>query len=126
MTPEAVYLKKQLRHHYRLFFTEEIYSISESLDFVTYEQALETREHKIVIPVDLSQELLDSEIYKVAFNNTEITLYNRIKNPNSAEWKALPNDQTPVWYQHISGTVIPAYDLFGNLFSLLSSSLLNP
>ncbi len=120
--PESEYLRGQLVNHARLFFTEEVALAftSDIIQFVPYADAAIIRGKQIVIPVDIPIPPVPSDPWKVDFNGAELTLWNRIPKPDDSHWRSIPNDSQPVWYQHATGTLIPAWNLFGNLFDLLT------
>jgi len=116
------YVRAQIINHARLFFNELAVKLlqSDTMRFVTYADALATRGQQIVIPIDLPIPPSPELPWQVPFNGTVLTLYNRVPYPDSGEWRAIPNDTAPAWYQHKSGTLIPAWNLFGNVFDLLT------
>jgi hypothetical protein len=123
MSPAAVnYLRTQIVNHGRLFFTESIAKLlqSDTITFLPYNEATAVRGHQIVIPIDIAIPPTPDPVWRVPFNSTELTLWNRLPRPEGNEWRALPNETSPVWYHHQSGTLIPAWNLFGNLFDLLT------
>ncbi len=121
-TPEADYLREQILNHTRLFFVPEIYDLLNSriVRFVPYEQAININEPIIVIPTDIKKSNQRIVPYSVPFNSIQLTLWNRVEKPSTGEWRAVPNESAPLWYQKTTGTVIPAWNLFGNLFDLLT------
>ena len=122
-TSRIEYIRNQLNNHIRLFFSKSITEIFNDsfLKFLPYKEAIRIREKLIVIPVDTESKIVPTDIYHVNFNNTKLTLWNRMQKPSGEGWKAIPNDSTPLWYQHDSGTLMPAWNVFGNLFNLLTA-----
>ncbi len=120
--PESEYLRGQLLQHSRRFFAEEATSAleSETVQFLPYADASSTRGKQIAIPVDVPIPPSPTDPWKVDFNGTVLTLWNRIPKPDDPHWRAIPHDSQPVWYQHASGALIPAWNLFSNLFDLLT------
>lgn len=120
--PEVEYIKNQITNHISLFFNFEVKELLNSgiIRFVPYEEAITVQERVIVIPFDIPISDAQEDSYKVKFNNTELTLWNRIMPPSDKEWKPIPDESAPLWYQNRHGTLIPAWNLFGNLFHLLT------
>ncbi len=121
-TKHTEYLWHQMRDHAERFFVS---AAAEQLDsdlvsFLPWEKALQQRGRFIAIPTDIDSPHIPSDSWKVPFNDTQLTLWNRLSPPQGDGWRSLPAEQTPLWYQHESGTLIPAWNLFGNLFDLLS------
>jgi len=123
MDNKAKYLWRQILNHVSLFYLDGIREAIEKnnrIIFVSYNQALQTRDKVIAIPIDIPASIVPQEPYKVNFNDTQLTLWNRLPRPNDDKWKALPDETNPLWYQHRSGALIPAWNVFGNLFNLLT------
>ncbi len=120
--PESEYLRGQLLRHSRRFFAKEVSLAfeSDSIQFLPYTDATNARCKLIAIPVDIPIPPAPSDPWKVDFNGTELTLWNRIPKPDDPHWRTIPHESQPVWYQHASGALIPAWNLFGNLFDLLT------
>lgn len=116
------YLRTQIINHGRLFFNEPAVKLlqSETITFLPYNEAIAVRDHQIVIPIDIAVPAIPETVWRVPFNSTELTLWNRIPRPEGNEWRSLPNETSPVWYKHQSGTLIPVWNLFGDLFDLLT------
>ncbi|HDL00628.1 MAG TPA: hypothetical protein ENH23_00145 [candidate division Zixibacteria bacterium] len=117
------YIKKQIENHIRLFFSKEIVEHFNDtiVRFLPYDEAVHVRKNQIVIPVDIRAELQPDDIYQVDFNNTKLILWNKLPKPTGEGWTPLQNESAPLWYQHVSGTLIPTWNLFGNLFNLLTA-----
>jgi len=116
------YVHQQICDHAHLFFNEpagELLS-SDTIRFLTYDQAVRSNEKVVAIPIDISAPKIPSDSWQVDFNNTKITLWNKINKPTSGDWQVIPNETTPLWYKNSSGTLIPAWNIFGNLFHLLT------
>ena len=116
------YLKKQITEHASRFFKHpaEEWLSSNIVHFLPYKKAVSIREPIIAIPVDIPVPAIPQEPYQVSFNGTSLTLWNRMAPPDSGNWEAIPDENSPLWYQHKSGTLIPAWNIFGNLFGLLT------
>ena len=116
------FLWRQLLLHTRLFFASEAQKFIHGTEivFLPLEACLGLKKPAIAIPNDLSASLQPINAYAVRFNNTHLTLWNRIPRPPGVGWRALPDDNSPVWYQNPKGTLIPAWNFFGNLVSLLT------
>ncbi len=122
LPPKVEYLKNQLSKHISLFFTPRASELFNSgmIRFLPRDEAFRTSDRVIAIPYDVPLPEVPQEPYRVKFNNTELTLYNRTDRPQRGTWTAIPNESTPLWYQNQQGTLIPAWNLFGNLFHLLT------
>lgn len=120
--PRVDYIRRQLLNHIRLFFTEEALRLFHRTEvlFVDSSTTRRTRRSAIVIPTDVPAPDSPRDPYKVGFNGTQLTLWNRLPRPDEDGWESLPDDSSPLWYRHRSGTVMPAWNLFGNLFELMT------
>jgi hypothetical protein len=120
--PEVEYLQNQISNHISLFYNTNGKEIFESgyIKFLPYEEAIASREKVIAIPYDIPVSLNQEKPYAVKFNNTELTLWNKTNILSDSSWEAIPNDSAPLWYRNHFGTLIPAWNLFGNLFHLLT------
>ena len=116
------FLWRQFLLHTKLFFTSEAQGLLQGTEivFLPLQACLALKKPAIAIPNDLSASLQPIDAYAVRFNDTHVTLWNRIPRPAGVGWRALPDDNSPVWYQNPEGTLIPAWNLFGNLVGLLT------
>lgn len=116
------YLWRQIFRHLWLFFDRKgVASVDRSLVvFGPYAHMTSLREPVIAIPSDIPYSIVADDAYKVPFNETHLTVWNRLAPPTGNGWHALPSEATPLWYVHDSGTHLPAWNLFGNLFGLLT------
>ena len=117
------YLWSQILCHLRLFFDDRVVA-NVDRDMVTfgpYADLIALRKRIVAIPNDIPYEITAVDAWQVPFNSTTLTVWNRLRLPNSDGWRAEPNDAAPLWYVHDSGTHIPAWNLFGNLLALLTS-----
>jgi hypothetical protein len=112
----------QVLLHINLFFTSKAQGLIQGtkIMFLPLEACLALKKPAIAIPNDLPASLQPLDAYAVRFNDTYVTLWNRIPRPPTVGWRALPDDDSPVWYQNPEGTLIPAWNLFGNLVCLLT------
>ena len=119
---KSSYLWQQIRVHTHLFFSRQAHELLDSglVAFLPYHQAVQTTSRAVVIPTDITSDAVPKTPYKVPFNGTHITLWGRLPRPATDGWTALPNEDTPLWYLNRSGTVMPAWNVFGNLFDLLT------
>ena len=122
MSPRVTYIQRQIANHVRLFFGVEAPAIlhGSNIRFVSLNEALSLRESVIAIPVDIPLTENPRTPWQVSFNGTQLTLWNSMEKPPGSEWVSLPSTEAPLWHKHNSGTVIPAWNLFGNLFDLLT------
>lgn len=93
--------------------------VSTEIRFIPYQEASSARGHSIVIPTDGQAHVVDQTPWRVGFNGTTLTLWNRLRAPQGDDWTAVPSPATPLWYVHSSGSVMPAWDVFGTLSGLL-------
>ena len=124
MTSEAVvgYVWTQLINHARLFFADSAVKLLQgsSVRFLPYAEAAAARGGQIAVPTDVPIPLAPESPWKVPFNSTTLTLWNPMPRPDGDGWQAVPNEAAPVWYRHASGTLMPSWNLFGNVFDLLT------
>lgn len=122
MSPRVTYIQRQIANHIKLFFGAEASAIfrESNIRFVSLNKALSLRESVIAIPVDIPLTENPQTPWQVSFNGTQLTLWDRLEKPQDSQWASLPNNETPLWHLHNSGTVIPAWNLFGILFDLLT------
>jgi O-antigen/teichoic acid export membrane protein len=83
------------------------------------ESVRDARGPEIVLPADVATPLIPQDPRQVPFNGTFLTLFNPVPRPGS-EWRALPDEATPAWWCHPTGTLTPAYNMLGNVYDLLS------
>ncbi|MCK5125800.1 MAG: hypothetical protein KAR42_06055 [candidate division Zixibacteria bacterium] len=118
---KAEYLKNQFLSHIKLFFTAQVsQTIDSSLIKFCPLSEINSNNPALYIPIDIPVSINPESVYQVPFNGTQVTLWNPIVNPDRQVWEGLPNENTPVWYLHKSGAIIPAWNLFGNIFNLLA------
>lgn len=122
MSPSVAHIKRQLLNHVLLFFSGKALELFRNSDiqFVDSVEVRQVRRSAIVIPTDIAVPDVPDSPYQVEFNNTHLTLWNRLQCPTGDGWESLPSAATPLWYRHRSGTVMPAWNLYGNLFELLT------
>jgi hypothetical protein len=117
------YLWRQILCHVSLFYTTEALSLLEraNIIFTTSREALAVRGPGIAIPTDIPFHVQPQSPYLVPFNGTHLSLWHPVEPPTELGWHGIPeNSQHHLWYRHVSGTHIPAWNLFGNLFGLLT------
>ncbi|MCB2230487.1 hypothetical protein KQH82_07205 [bacterium] len=122
MDPRAKYLCTQILRHAHVFFSERANTTLTNTDirFVPLDTARALRRSCIAIPTDLERRHDYADTYEATVAGAKFRLCHRIPRPDDHEWTAFPSDAAPVWYVHESGTRLPAWDLFGTLFSLLT------
>lgn len=120
--PEVEYILSQIRNHARIFFDFDIETaFNESrIRFVPTSALGQITDRAVAIPFDIPIPETPETPYRVRFNGTEVTLWNRVPPPETGEWYSVPNDDTPLWYENRHGTLTPAWNVFGNLFDLLT------
>ena len=83
------------------------------------ESLRDVRGPAIVLPADVATPLTPQKPWQVPFNGTLLTLSNPVPRPGN-EWQALPNEATPAWWRHPTGTLTPAWNMLGGVYDLLS------
>ncbi len=116
------YLWEQISQHISLFFPARAAELLQhtEITFLPLRDSLQLRKPIIAIPTDIPASLVPKEPYQVEFNATHLTLWNRIPAPEGESWTHLPHAESPLWYRHQSGTLIPAYNMFANIMDLLA------
>lgn len=121
LPPEAEYLQRQIIRHISVFFDESIAADLEAgiVRFVRNDEIPALSEKLIAIPHDIPVPPQPESPYDVEFSGTHLTLWNRVAIPDG-DWRPLPDEAAPLWYRNRAGTLIPSWNLFGNLFNLLT------
>jgi len=119
---KARYIIDQIKGHCLRFLSPDACRslVEVKLAVGGFADILGLREPCLALPDDLSAGVVPEHPCEVPFNGTQITVWNRVPVPEGDGWTAIPDHQRPLWYRHESGTVIPAFDLVGNLFNLLT------
>jgi len=119
---EANYLWRQILQHTKRFFTPEAVEMLNSVEvrFLAYGEAVALQKPVVAIPIDIDAPVHPEDPYRVPFNSTKLTLWNPMPLPREDGWTCLPSNDAPLWYRHDLGTLIPAWNIFGNLFDLLT------
>ncbi len=122
LPPEAQYLRSQIVRHISLFFDDATAAAFENglARFVRQNEISSLDEKIVAIPYDIPVPRVPESPYTVKFNGTHLTLWNRVATPDNDSWQSIPDEATPLWYRNRAGTLIPAWNLFGNLFHLLT------
>lgn len=118
----AAHLHQQIVNHLGLFFPVAAAELLRStrICYLPYGEAIALRGRVIAIPNDIEAPAKPERPYRVKFNGTLLTVWNPISLPKESGWSCLPDARAPLWYQHESGTLVPAYNLYSNLWSLLT------
>jgi hypothetical protein len=116
------YLRRLMRSHCSQFFTDSAVAVWDrtQIHFVTLSQAADMRERCIAIPIDITTERAPQKPYSVAFNGTDVAIWNQVPRPDATGWRSFPDESRPLWYCHDSGTLIPAWNLYANSIDLLT------
>lgn len=122
MNPGAAYIWRQISNHLLLFFTARAraYVTTETVKFLSWDEAITCTGPCVVIPIDIPAPVQIEAPFTVSFNDTELTFWNPLPAPASSGWESIPNEVNPVWHRHSSGTLIPAWNFYANLFDLLT------
>lgn len=116
------YIWRHIRRHSAFFFTGGAATALDRVKvlFPPLRDALALREPCIALPIDVVTTVKPQPPYTVSFGGISITLWNRLPRPDAPGWKSYPDENRPVWYCHNSGTLVPAWNLYGNLLDLLT------
>lgn len=116
------YLLSQMKTHVSLFFREEANALfsRSKIVFLPFQDAIELRGKVIALPTNHSSSISLQKQCVVEFNHTNISLWNLLPKPACDGWVCVPDATAPLWYQHWSGTIIPAWDIYSNLRCLLT------
>ncbi len=122
MNPDVAYVWRQILNHVSLFFTAEARAHLEgdTVRFLSWDEAQRSTGSHLVIPIDIPASVDPESPYTVPFNGTELTLWNRLPRPSTPNWEPIPCETRPLWYRHRTGTLLPAWNLYGTLFGLLT------
>lgn len=77
------YLYEQISNHLSLFFPSYVNQLFQQTEvrFMPYCEASNLRKPVVAIPNDISTGVYPKDPYKVSFNGTSLTLWNRIQKP---------------------------------------------
>jgi len=122
VTARVNYLRQQILNHVSSFFLPAAREALQSdvIEFLPYTEAVAERRKVVAIPIDIPTSTDPKHSWRVDFNGTTLNLWGRTDRPSQPDWTAIPGDSNPLWYQHKSGTVLPAWNTFGVLFDLLT------
>lgn len=120
--PASKYIWQQVRVHTHLFFRPEALQLLDggTVELLPFRLAVQAASPSVVIPTDIRSDAASQRPYIVPFNGTHLTVWGRLPHPGTDGWTALPNEDTPLWYVNRHGTIMPAWNAFGNLFDLLT------
>lgn len=81
----SAYLRRQITSHARIYFPSVAAKLlsRETVVFLPYEDAIHAIGNIIAIPDDLEYSIQPDTPYKVSFNGTVLTIWNRIPRPPS-------------------------------------------
>lgn len=118
---QAAWLNAQYRYNLALGFTADCARRfdANAIRYLPLADAMSLRQPVVVVPTDVPAPLEVKDAWRVPFNGTSLTLWNRIPCPEGLGWSAFPGPDTPLCYRHESGTILPAWNLFANLCDLL-------
>lgn len=117
----ADWLHAQFRYNLALGFRSDVAGRlnAPNVRYLPLAQALSLRDAVIAIPTDVPAPLAVGDAWRVPFNGTQLTPWNRLRHPEGSGWSALPGPDNPLVYRHASGTIVPAWNVFANLCDLL-------
>lgn len=122
MRPSSDYLWGQILRHAHVFFAPQAFEALRRLDvvFAPAADAYTLDRPGVVIPTDIETEIGPRNSFSAPFNGTSVCLWPRLPIPDSTGWKPVASESIPLWFQHRSGTLVPAWNLFGTLCDLLT------
>ena len=115
------YVKDVLAKHIKLHFREEAVKAFESVPIEIYSSQLDERSPQILLPspqFDNRAKRYDDR-WSVRIGQQNYVLWGRVSAPSDGEWQAWPNAETPLYFRRFN-TVVLAFDLISNVFSLLT------
>lgn len=117
------YLVRTLERHIRLHFYSEAASLYQNTQiiFASYDE-IPSHENlapgTIIIPMLSQFKSLPSDAWEVNFRGTKIVLWGFLDAPND-DWQ-IDDNENPLWYESKDGVFMPAWDMAGILFDLLT------
>ena len=122
MTPQELgYVRRTLANHIHLHFHDDAVASYRAahIAWVSWDdlvhQALPP-DASIIIPI-VSKELIEPVTWTVSFRGTTLTFWNRLPLPKG--WQH-DDVESPLWYRSPQGHLMPAWDLAGTMFDLLT------
>lgn len=118
------YFQNTLSRHIKNYFHSESISSFENanIEFIPYEEINDGKYLKpgtIIIPIFSNITSSNLESWQVDFRGTRIKIWDFIKPPND-RWK-IDNPDSPLWYSNSNNIYMPAWNMFGVLFGLISA-----
>ena len=122
MTPQELgYVRRTLANHIHLHFHDDAVASYRAahIAWVSWDdlvhQALPP-DASIIIPI-VSKELIEPVTWTVSFRGTTLTFWDRLPLPRG--WQH-DDVESPLWYRSPQGHLMPAWDLAGTMFDLLT------
>ena len=122
MTPQEVgYVRRALTRHIHFHFHDDAVASYQAatIAWVAWDDLVRLAlppDASIVIPI-VPKELIEPVTWTVPFRGTTITFWNRLPPPDG--WQCDDVD-SPLWYRSPQGHLMPAWDLAGTTFDLLT------
>jgi hypothetical protein len=122
MTPQEVgYVRRTLARHIHFHFHDDAVASYQAatIAWVAWDDLVRLAlppDASIVIPI-VPKELIEPVTWTVPFRGTTITFWNRLPPPDG--WQCDDVD-SPLWYRSPQGHLMPAWDLAGTTFDLLT------
>lgn len=88
--------------------------------FMTWDAIANLRGPVVGIPIDSPQSGDRMTKRFVRFSGTQLTLWNSVPAP-APDWHPIPNSENPLWWQHETSSLTPAWTLWANLAGLMAS-----
>jgi hypothetical protein len=111
----------QVHGHARRFLRPEAAAALESTRIlpVTSDTARDLRGPCIGLPIDVEVPVQQPAAWRVPFGRGSLTPWGVVPSPG-AGWTPWPSAGSPLWHRHPSGSLVPAWNLYGNAVSLLT------
>ena len=120
-TQELGYVRRALTRHIHFHFHDDAVATYEAatIAWVDWDDLVRLAlppDASIIIPI-APRDLIESVIWTVPFRGTTLTFWNRLPLPE--DWQCDDVD-SPLWYRSPQGHLMPAWDLAGTTFDLLT------
>lgn len=121
MDDQRQWMENNILKFIKLFYNQEVTKLFSLGDVVFTNTTSINKEEffgKILIPYDTNGDFNDFESWQIKFENQEMPLIQKTDKPIG--WNAVPCEDSPVWWVSPHDTLVPAWDLWGVCFRLLS------
>ena len=121
MVDSTQWLIKNLKNFAKVSFNNKGHELfnSDSVRFISFQDIpFNAKNKNIYIPIDHQENSDDFDSWQVLLGEAELQLIHRT--PKPLGWLGVPNDINPAWWRSPFGSMIPAWDLWGVCFRLLT------